>query len=137
MSETKFLKPALLLTRLSIVYFLLPWQVMRFTNPEQASKIAKKYYHVEGINESTAPVIGALWLLLLLAVLVGFKKTYSYGLVFVLHAGAIIVAFPSYMWGASGFNQLFLAAIPSAAAMALLWILRKEDTFLSVLGKFG
>ena len=137
MTETKFLKPALFLTRLSIFYFLLPWQVMRFTNPEQASKIAQKYYHVDGINESTAPVIGAVWLVLLALFVVGFKKAYTYGLVFVLHTGAIFVALPAYTWGTSGFNQLFLAAIPTAAAMGLLWILRKEDTLLSLGGKLG
>lgn len=131
------LRLPLVLTRLSIFYFLLPWQIMRFTKPESASGIAKKYYHVGGLNESLGLVIAVFWMALLIAFLVGFKKTVSYGLVFVLHAGAIILAMPAYVMGTDGFNQLFLAAIPAASAMGLLWILRKEDTLLSLGGKLG
>ena len=126
------LRIPLFLTRLSIFYFLLPWQVMRFTNPESADGIAKKYYHIGGLSESVGLIIGVLWMALLIAFLVGFKKKFSYGLVFFLHAGAIILALPAYIWKTSSFNQLFLAAIPAAAAMALLWLLRDEDTFLSL-----
>ena len=137
MSETKFLKPALLLTRLSIFYFLLPWQVMRFTNPEAVSGIAKKYYHVGGVSDSVGLIVGVFWMALLIALLVGFKKKFSYALVFILHAGAILIALPSYIWGTEGYNQLFIASIPAAAAIGLLWLLRKEDTLLSLGGKFG
>ncbi|GLQ19359.1 hypothetical protein ACFFUB_13120 [Algimonas porphyrae] len=126
------LRLPLFLTRLSIFYFLLPWQVMRFTRPESAEGIAKKYYHVSALPESVGLVIGVFWILLLLAFLVGFKKRISYGLVFLLHAGAIIVALPAYIWGLGNFNQLFLAAIPAAAAMGLLYVLRDEDTLLSL-----
>ena len=137
MSDTKFLKPALFLTRLSIFYFLLPWQIMRFTRPDSASGIAKKYYHLPGLSESLGLAIGIFWMVLLVAFLVGFKKSISYSLVFILHAGAIIVALPFYIMGTANFNQLFLAAIPAAAAMGLLWILRREDTLLSLGGKLG
>lgn len=140
------LRLPLFLTRLSIFYFLLPWQLMRFTSPEAADRIAKKYYHVSGLNETVGLVIGVLWMALLIAFLAGFKKTFSYALVFILHAGAIIVALPFYIvpnpvtnliFNPENYKPLFLAAIPAAAAMGLLWTLRKEDTLLSISGKFG
>jgi len=146
MSETKFLRPALFLTRLSIFYFLLPWQLMRFAKPESASGIAKKYYHLPGLSDSFGLVIGIFWMALLVAFLLGIKKSITYALVFILHAGAIIVAFKFYVIpnpvtngfiDPANYNQLFLAAIPAAAAMGLLWILRREDTLLSVGGKLG
>lgn len=126
------LRLPLLLTRLSIFYFLLPWQLMRFMSPESADGIAKKYYHLPGLNETVGYAIGAFWMILLLAFLLGFKKRISYGLVFVLHAGAILVAIPFYIMGTENFNQLFLAAIPAAAAMGLLYVLRDEDTLLAL-----
>lgn len=126
------LRLPLLLTRLSIFYFLLPWQLMRFMSPGAADGIAKKYYHLPGLNETAGYVIGAFWMVLLLAFLLGFKKRISYGLVFLLHAGAIIVTLPFYIMGTENFNQLFLAAIPAAAAMGLLYVLRNEDTLLSL-----
>jgi len=131
------LRLPLLLTRLSIFYFLLPWQLMRFTAPERISGIAKKYYHVPGISNSVGMVIAVLWAILLVAFLVGFKKKISYGLVFILHTGAILIALPSYVMGTGAYNQLFLASIPAAAAMGLLWLLREEDTLLSLKGKLG
>ena len=126
------LRLPLFLTRLSIFYFLLPWQLMRFLSPESADGIAKKYYHLPGLSDSVGYAIGAFWMILLIAFLLGFKKRISYGLVFVLHAGAILVALPFYIYGLDNFNQLFLAAITAAAAMGLLYLLREEDTLLSI-----
>jgi hypothetical protein len=126
------LRLPLFLTRLSIFYFLLPWQLMRFLSPESADGIAKKYYHLPGLNETVGYAIGVFWLILLAAFLLGFRKRISYGLVFVLHAGAILVALPFYIMGTENFNQLFLAAIPAAAAMGLLYVLRDQDTLLSL-----
>ena len=57
----------LFLTRLSIFYFLLPWQLMRFTKPESASGIAKKYYHLPGLSDSVGLIIGVFWVTLLVA----------------------------------------------------------------------
>jgi hypothetical protein len=131
------LRLPLFLTRLSIFYFLLPWQLMRFLSPESASGIAKKYYHVSGLSEGLGLAIGIFWMALLLAFVTGFKKTISYGLVFALHTGAIILALPAYIYKTESYNQLFLAAIPAAAAMGLLWVLRREDTLLSLRGKLG
>jgi len=131
------LRLPLFLTRLSIFYFLLPWQVMRFTKPDAVSGIAKKYYHVNGLGDTVGLIIGVLWMALLIAFLVGLKKKISYALVFVLHAGAVLIALPSYIWGTDAYNQLFIASIPAAAAMGLLWLLRDEDTLLSVGGKLG
>ena len=41
---THSLKLPLFLTRLSIFYFMLPWQLMRFTPPEAVVGITKKHY---------------------------------------------------------------------------------------------
>ena len=86
------LKPALLFTRLSIFYFLLPWQVMRFTSPDAAKGIAAKYYHVSSLPDSVGLIIGVFWMALLVAFVTGFKKSISYMLVLILHAGAILLS---------------------------------------------
>ena len=131
------LRLPLFLTRLSIFYFLLPWQLMRFTKPEAADRIAQKYYHLSSLPEGLGLVIAVFWMVLLVAFITGIKKSISYGLVFILHTGAILIALPSYILGTEAYNQLFLAAIPAAAAMGLLWVLRREDTLLSFSGKLG
>lgn len=133
----KYLKPVLLFTRLAIFYFLLPWQLMRFTKPESAKGIAAKYYHISAFPEALGLIIAVFWAALLLAFLVGLKKKISYGLVLLLHAAGVLVALPHYILYSENYNQLFLAAIPTIGAMALLFLLRREDTLLSLQGKWG
>ena len=126
------LRLPLFLTRLSIFYFLLPWQLARFLDPDFSGRISEKYYHVGAVSPNIGLAIGVFWMILLAAFVTGFKKRISYGLVFLLHAGAILVALPSYIYKTDAFNQLFLAAIPAAFAMLLLWLLRDHDTLLAI-----
>ena len=128
---THSLKLPLFLTRLSIFYFMLPWQLMRFTAPEAVVGIAKKHYKFT-MPESLPMITGVLMMALLIAFLVGFKKKITYFLVFILHAVGTLMTLPKLIVGTESLNILFLAAIPAAAAMFLLWQLRDEDTMLSL-----
>ena len=127
------LRVPLFLTRLSIFYFLLPWQVMRFTNPDQIDTIAKTYYHADGgVPGLASQIFGAAVIVLLLLFLVGFAKRWTYLAVLVIHAGAILISVQAYIWGLDSFRLIFLAAIPAAFAMGLLYALRDHDTLFSV-----
>jgi len=129
--DTHSLKLPLFLTRLSIFYFMLPWQLMRFTSPEGVIGIAQKHYKFT-MPESLPMITGVLMMALLIAFLVGFKKNITYFLVFILHAVGTLMTLPKLIIGLENFYILFLAAIPAAAAMFLLWKLRDEDTMLSL-----
>ena len=137
MSE-KNLKLPLFLTRLGIFCFLIPWQVMRFTGPEVIETISKTHYKVP-VSGTLSTITGVLMIALLIAFLIGFKKKISYGLVFLVHALGTIMTLPSILKGAQALmsakfdpSALFLAAIPAAFAMLLLYCLRDEDTMLSL-----
>ena len=125
------LRLPLLFTRLSIVLFLLPWQLMRFSKPEVIGNISEKYYKFS-MPEIGSTVTGVLMMILLLAFLVGFKKRISYGLVLVLHTIGTLTTIPYLIPGLESFNILFMAAIPAIGAMLLLYVLREQDTLLSV-----
>jgi len=129
--STHTLKLPLFLTRLSIFYFMLPWQIMRFTKPESISRISDKYYKF-AMPEIGSTITGVLMIALLIAFVLGFKKKISYLLVLVLHAVGTLMTIPYLIPGIEGYNQLFLAAIPTVAAMLLLYCLRDEDTMLSI-----
>jgi uncharacterized membrane protein len=130
------LKAVLLFTRLAIFYFLLPWQLIRFAKPEAINNISNKYYKFAA-SEMFSMISGVLMMLLLIAFVTGFKKRISYGLVLILHTIGTIMTTPYLIVGSDNINMLFLAAIPTIAAMALLYILREEDTILSFKGKLG
>ena len=125
------LRLPLFLTRISIVAFLLPWQLMRFSKPEGINNIVQKYYKFS-MPEIGSTITGVLMMALLIAFLVGFKKRISYGLVALLHGVGTAMTIPNLIPGLEGYNQLFLAAIPALMAMVLLYCLRNEDTLLSI-----
>lgn len=125
------IKLPLFLTRLSIFYFLLPWQLMRFTKPDAVVGIAKKHYKFT-LPESASLITGVLMMILLVAFLVGIKKRVTYGLVFVFHALGTLMTLPKLIIGLESFYILFLAAIPTTFAMLLLYCLRDEDTMFSL-----
>jgi len=129
--STHTLKLPLFLTRISIFYFMLPWQIMRFTKPESISRISDKYYKF-AMPEIGSTITGVLMIALLIAFVLGFKKKISYLLVLVLHGVGTLMTVPNLIPGVEGYNQLFLAAIPTVAAMLLLYCLRDEDTLLSI-----
>lgn len=129
--STHTLKLPLFLTRLSIFLFMLPWQIMRFTKPEVINNISNKYYKFS-MPEIGSTITGVFMIALLLAFLVGFKKKISYLLVLILHGIGTVMTIPNLIPGLEGYNQLFLAALPTLGAMLLLYCLRDEDTMLSL-----
>lgn len=137
MSERNIKLP-LFLTRLSVFAFLLPWQITRFTGPDLIGGIAKTHYKIP-VSSTLSMITGVLMVILLLAFLAGFKKKISYGLVFLVHAVGTVMTLPTLFKGANALvtaqfdpSALFLAAVPAAFAMLLLFCLRDEDTMFSL-----
>jgi len=127
----------LFLTRLSIAVFLLPWILMRFVDSgASAQRISKKYYFFEQTPTITT-IIGILWVILLVAFVIGFKKKVSYFLVFLIHLVGTLFSLRFMIPGTENFVPTFMAALPTLMAMFLLWKLRDHDTLLSAKGKLG
>lgn len=125
---------SLFIMRITIALFLLPWVADKFTESgvEHTSKIFAHFYKIKGVTETASYAIGALWVLLLVAFVLGFKKRISYGLVMLFH-GIGTAATWNVLWPFSeNHNMLFLAAIPVLGAMIALYRLRDYDTMLTV-----
>lgn len=123
---------ALLILRITIALFLLPWIIEKFTQPEITAKIFKAFYFVDNLPLAGSYAVGALWLALWLAFITGFKKRISYGLVMLFHGvGTLTTWFKLLPWMES-YNHLFLAAIPTLGAMIALYLLRGGDTLLTI-----
>lgn len=130
----KQLPLSLFIMRITIVLFLLPWVVDKFTaeGVEHTAKIFSHFYQIDGITATASYAIGAGWVLLLVAFATGFMKRISYGLVMLAHG--IGTAFTwNVLWPFSeNHNMLFLAAIPVLGAMIALYRLRHYDTMLTI-----
>ena len=123
---------ALFSLRISIFVVMLMWTLDKFYNPAHAIAVYQKFYSVGGVNELAMTFIAGAEILLLIAFLFGIKRTFSYGLVFLLHGVSTFSAWPQYSQPFEGSNLLFFAAWPMLAACFTLFLFRDQDNLLNL-----
>jgi len=129
LSRTK-LGWSLFLLRAGVFIVMLMWTLDKFIAPEHTAAVFDNFYGISGLSTTLSYTIGALQLVLVLAFVVGFKKTITYGLILLLHTISTFSSFPQYL---DAFNNLlFFAAWPMLAACVALFILRDYDDKLSI-----
>ena len=130
----KQLPGSLLIMRITIALFLLPWVIDKFSKDgvEHTAKIFAHFYKIKGVSQTGSYAIGALWVILLLAFVLGFKKRISYGLVMLFHGIGTLATWNVLLPWSDKHNMLFLAAIPVLGAMIALYRLREHDTLFTV-----
>lgn len=116
---------ALFILRVGLGLFLLLWSLDKLADPGYSVKLFSKFYFL-GITASVAYVVGILEALLSLALLAGFKKTFTYGLATLLHAISTLSTY-SQLLSPFGQNHLFIAGLPVLAAFIALFLLRQQD----------
>lgn len=122
----KQLPLALLLLRLGVFTVFLFWTLDKLVHPDHAAKVFGAFYSLGGLSETTFYVIGAAQLVLILAFVAGVLRTWTYGVILVLHGVSTLSAFSKYLQPFD--NLLFFAAWPMLAACAALFLLRDYDT---------
>lgn len=121
---------SLLLLRLGVAVVMIMWTVDKFLNPDHAAAVWAKFYMIEGVGSTPMYVIGAVQALIVAAFTMGLFKRWSYGIVLLLHAVSTLSSYEKYFdpWN----SLLFFAAWPMLAACIALYLMRKDDTLLSV-----
>ena len=135
-TDNKF-KYSMFFLRASVFLVILMWTVDKFVNPGHTAAIFNKFYSISGLASSIFTIIGVLELILLALFFIGFKKTITYGAVLLLHAASTLSSFGQYLSPFEGNHLLFFAAWPMIAACVMLFLFRKEDTFLQIDPKFS
>ncbi len=130
--QYKNLQLSLLFLRLSVFLVMFMWTIDKFINPGHATKVYESFYFIVGLEPVVMYAIGAIEMIILLLFLVGYKKTYTYGAVLVLHTVSTLSSFKQYLAPFDGPNLLFFAAWPMLAACFALFLLRDQDKKLSV-----
>ncbi len=128
----KKLQLSLLLLRVTVFLVMFMWTIDKFVNPGHAAKVYESFYYIAGLESVVMYAIGAVEILLLLLFLAGYKKTFTYGAVLILHAISTLSSFNQYLAPFEGPNLLFFAAWPMLAACFTLFLLRDQDKMLSV-----
>lgn len=130
MDDEKRLAICLLILRVSVFFEGLVWAINKIVRPDQALKMFSTFYHIYALPMSTYYIVGIVQVVVLLAFLIGFKKTISYALIALLQLAAALAPYNQYMHPFSGPNILFFAAWPTFAACLTLFIMREFDVML-------
>ena len=126
------LQKALLALRLGVFLVMIMWTINKFINPAGTSSVFSRYYKIDGINDILSYVLGSVQLALVISFVLGIKKKITYGSIFPLHAVSTLSAFGKYIDPFGPKNLLFFAAWPMLAAIYALYLLRDEDTLLTI-----
>jgi hypothetical protein len=124
------LATSLLLLRLSVFAVMAVWTLDKFVNPGHAARVYERFYGLSGLGPTAFVAIGAAEALLLVGFVVGWRKRLTYGLVLLLHGVSTLSSWRQYLEPFD--NLLFFAAWPMLAACATLYLLRDQDTRLTL-----
>jgi len=130
MSSAQRLATSLLALRLGVFLVMLMWTLDKFVNPGHAAAVFENFYGLAEFGGMLLAILGAAELLLVLAFVAGLWKRWTYGAVLVLHGISTLSSYAQYLspWD----NLLFFAAWPMLAACFALYLLRDQDTLLTV-----
>lgn len=126
----KKLSLSLFFLRISVSLVMLIWGIDKIINPEHAKKVFSHFYLISDIGERSLTIIAIIQIIITLLFLIGFKKRITYGAIFILHFISTLSSYQQYFNPWKGL--LFFAAWPMLAACYTLYILRENDTFLSI-----
>src|SRR6266852_58331 len=87
----KRIPAALLILRVFLAIFLLQWSIEKLILPDAAARIARGFYGL-ALAVPASHALGVAELMLSLALLLGFYRTISYGLVLLVHTVTVIVS---------------------------------------------
>lgn len=118
----------LLIQRVALALFMGIWALDKFVNPQHTQGVFANFYGID-IAANLTWIVGLVQLAIILAFLIGFLKTTTYLLMFLMHLVSTASSWKIYLafLGESG-NLLFWAAIPVLAAFWLQFALRRFDT---------
>jgi hypothetical protein len=119
----------LLLLRLSVGLVMIVWSFDKILNPSHGAAVFESFYGVASVGESIVRLIGIAQALIVLAFLLGIARTWSYGVVLLMHGLTTLVSWSAYLQPLK--NILFFAAWPMLAALVTLFLLRDEDRIAS------
>lgn len=121
---------SLLSLRIGIFIVMLFWTLDKFINPGHSAKVFSAFYGVENAGEMFLAIIASIQMAVILAFVAGALKTWTYGLVLLMHTVSTLSSWRQYMEPFD--NLLFFAAWPMLAACLALFLLREHDQLFNM-----
>ena len=128
----KRLEVSLFFLRLTVFIVMLMWTIDKLLHPEHASSVYERYYGISNVVGHMMQAFGIIELILLICFLLGIWKTFTYSSILLFHSISTVSAYSFYLTPFTDKHLLFFAAFPMWAACLTLYLLRSNDTFLSI-----
>ncbi len=124
------LRISLLVLRIGLGVFLLLFGLDKLLATQAAASIFSQYYGMD-LSTTLVSAVGVLEIALALAILVGWRRTLSYGLGLLVHAVSTFATYRELL-SPFGDNHMYLAALPALAGFVCLFLLRHRDSLWSL-----
>lgn len=128
-SLNKKIALSLLLMRLSIGAFFGIWASLKFLRPNWMEKVFHDIYQLDFITQDHALAIGLVQSFVIILFVLGIQRTYSYGLVVMMHTVGVLGSLPLLMKFTHYPSNLLWTAVPTLGAMVALFYLREYDIY--------
>lgn len=129
--EDQKIKLSLAIIRMTTALFFLIWSVEKIVSPEIAQGVFDKFYGLE-ITPTVSTIIGVIPTLIILGFLAGLFKTFTYGALLGMHTVSVLSTYQQLINPYQPPNHLFWAGVPVLGALIALFILRNNDTLLTL-----
>jgi len=138
MTDTNSMRYSLFALRLSLFLFMLAWALLKVATPAsygagpEGGGIFGSFYGVT-LGQTLVYAMGLAQIAFLLAFLAGIAKVFTTGGVLLMNTATLLVSLPDIAPAfAGGGKILFVASIPVLGASLALFLMRDQDTFLSL-----
>ena len=131
MDSIEKVRNSLFILRLGVFIVMFMWTIDKLVNPDHTVSVFERYYLISGLSETLAFVLGILQMIIIIAFIGAYKRTYSYLAVLIMHTVSTISSYERYLDPWTVPNLLFFAAWPMLAAIVVLFYLRDLDTKFS------
>jgi len=115
----------------------LVWATLKFHHPEWQRNIFEGAYNISffTVTDNLSYFLGTLQIIVVLAFVSGFMRTWTYGLMMLMSAAGVIGSLSSFMVYYNYPKNLMLTSIPTLGALIALFLLRDLDNLFSLSGR--
>lgn len=137
MTQNRRIEIALFIIRVTAAIFLGLWATLKFHHPEWQRNIFEGSYNVSffTVTDNLSYFLGTLQIIIVLAFVSGFMRTWTYGLMMLMSAAGVIGSLGSFLTYYNYPKNLMLTSIPTLGALIALFLLRDLDNLFSLSGR--
>ena len=131
--EDEKIRLSLAIVRITTALFFLIWSIEKIIAPQIAQGVFEKFYGLE-ITPTVSTIIGVIQTLIVLGLLAGLFKTFTYGMLLGMHTVSVLSTYQQLINPYQPPNHLFWAGVPVLGALIALFLLRENDTLFTLNG---